>query len=121
LDWCVKDHAQANHPPVARLRGELRRTAKAGQKIELDASDSSDPDGHKLQFEWAYYPEPGSYHGPAITIQNAATSRATFVAPKVSATETIHIILVVTDEGSPPLTRYQRLVITVTSDADIGR
>jgi hypothetical protein len=117
LDWCVKDHAHANHPPVARVRGDLRRAAKAGQKIELDATNSSDPDGQKLQFEWVYYPEPGSYHGPAITIQNAATSRATLVVPKVSATETIHILLIVTDQGSPPLTRYQRLVITVTPDA----
>ena len=38
---------------------------------------------------------------------------ASFVAPKVSTPETIHVILAVTDNGTPALTRYQRVVVTV--------
>lgn len=32
---------------------------------------------------------------------------------KVTKPGTIHIILAVTDQGTPPLTRYQRVIITV--------
>src|SRR3546814_4850241 len=63
LDWCVNGYAQANHPPVARLQGALRRTVRPGATITLDASSSTDPDGQSLRFEWVYYPEAGTYRG----------------------------------------------------------
>jgi dienelactone hydrolase len=113
LDWCVKDFRHANHPPVARVQGELRRTVKSGETVMLDASGSTDPDGQPLRFEWVYYPEAGTYRGEPIEIANAAAARASFAAPKVDAGQTVHVILMVTDEGSPPLTRYQRVVVTV--------
>ena len=113
LDWCVNDFAHANHPPVARVAGELRRTVTSGQQVLLDASASSDPDGQPLRFEWFHYPEPGSYRGPALDIQGATSARASFSAPRVESPQTLHVILTVTDSGTPPLTRYQRLVLTV--------
>ena len=79
----------------------------------LDAGDSTDPDGNDLTFEWVYYPEPGSYRGPPPAIRDAASPRASFVAPKVESARTVHVILTVTDAGSPPLTRYQRVIVTV--------
>jgi hypothetical protein len=51
LDWCVTDYAQANHPPNPRVKGTLNRTAKTGEKVWLDATDSSDPDNNPLRFE----------------------------------------------------------------------
>jgi hypothetical protein len=114
LDWCVTDFAGANHPPVARVTGDLRRSAKPGDKVILDASESTDPDHHRLKFEWIYYPEPGSYRGPAPAIEQATSPHALFVAPQVESDQILHIILTVTDEGSPPLTRYQRLIVTIS-------
>jgi len=40
--------------------------------------------------------------------------RVEFVAPKVEKTETIHVILRVTDKGRPPLSRYKRIIVTIT-------
>lgn len=113
LDWCVKDFAHANHPPVARVKGELRRTLNPGQEVLLDAGDSSDPDGQPLRFEWVHYPEPGSYRGPAVEIQDARSPRASFIAPRVEYPQTLHVLLILTDSGQPPLTRYQRVVLTI--------
>ena len=38
---------------------------------------------------------------------------AAFVAPRVTKPETLHIILAVTDQGAPPLTRYERIIVTI--------
>ena len=35
-------------------------------------------------------------------------------APKVEKPETLHFILRVTDKGTPPLSRYERVIVTVT-------
>jgi hypothetical protein len=114
LDWCTTNFATANHPPIARVSGELRRSVVSGEQVVLDASGSTDPDGQGLKFEWVLYSEPGSYRGPAPTIRGAASSKASFTAPRVNVDQTIHMILVVTDDGSPPLTRYQRAIVTVS-------
>jgi hypothetical protein len=113
LDWCVNGYGQANHPPVARVKDGARRTAKAGETVTLDAAGSTDPDGQPLRFEWVYYPEAGTYRGETVKIASVASARASFVTPGVDAEQTTHIVLIVTDEGSPPLTRYQRVIVTV--------
>jgi len=71
LNWCVSDFAHANHPPVARIRGEQTRTASPGQSIILDASESSDPDHDELNFEWILYPECTDYRAPLPEVQNS--------------------------------------------------
>lgn len=110
MRWPCK---QANHPPVARVKGKLQRTITPGDTVVLDADESTDPDGHRMTFEWVHYPEPGSYRGPAPTIRKATSALASFTAPLVDSAQTIHIVLSVTDSGSPPLTRYQRVIVTV--------
>lgn len=113
LDWCVKAPAQANHPPLARIAGPNARKVQAGSRIELNAEGSSDPDGDALSFHWECYPEPGSYRGE-LEIENADRANATLVVPAVQKEETIHLILTATDNGTPPLSRYQRVILTVT-------
>ncbi len=113
MDWCVKDFAGANHPPRPVVRGDLRRMARSGERIELDASPSTDPDGQRLSFEWSVYPEAGTYDGPDPEINDATSARAGLTAPKVDVPRSIHLILAVTDSGSPPLTRYRRVILTV--------
>ena len=49
----------------------------------------------------------------ALMIAEADSPEARFTAPAVTKAETIHLILTVTDHGAPPLSRYQRVVVTV--------
>lgn len=82
-----------------------------GESIRLSAAESSDPDGDALTFGWAAYPEVSTHRG--VLASQAEGSVLVFEAPPVTAPETIHRIVAVTDRGSPPLTRYQRIVCTV--------
>jgi hypothetical protein len=117
LDWCVKPFDQANHPPQVVVNGLedkefLRLQAHAGSELKLDASASRDPDGDRLSYEWCVYPEPGTYRGP-VTILGTNAAVSTVQIPADASGQTIHVVLTVTDNGQPPLTRYRRAVITV--------
>jgi hypothetical protein len=112
MDWCVRDYADANHPPVARIAGGLRRTIKSGDTVRLDASSSTDPDNDRLVFGWRFYPEAGTYRGPTIELVEGEKA-VSFRAPVVEKAETIHVLLMLTDAGEPALTRYARCVLTV--------
>jgi hypothetical protein len=113
LDWCVADFQDANHPPEPRIKGSLRRTVAPGANVSLDAGDSTDPDGHELRYEWMFSPEAGSYLGPFPALRSSGTAQTSFIAPNVDMAHTIHLILAVTDRGSPPLTRYARVIVAV--------
>jgi hypothetical protein len=115
LDWCVKEFDQANHPPRPVLNGDeslkaVEITARPGQRIKLDATGSSDIDKDELSYTWRFYPEAGTYLG-WIDIENANKINASLIVPNDASGAVLHILLVLTDNGSPPLTRYRRLVI----------
>ena len=115
MDWTIRPYAGANHPPIPTLRHPDAITVKSGEYINLDARDSSDPDGDSLSFLWFHYPEAGTYKNERLKIAGAENmARAHVVAPKVEKPETVHMILKVTDKGSPPLSRYKRVIVTVT-------
>lgn len=112
MDWCTKSYAEANHPPVPVLAGPEEITVKSGEGIGLDASGSYDPDGDNLSFLWFSYPEAGSYRKRIIT--DAQNSHGFWtVAPEVQKKETAHIILKVTDKGTPQLSRYKRIIVNI--------
>lgn len=112
-DWCVKDYNSANHPPVVRLKNTpLNITAKAGSKIKLDATLTTDPDGDNLSFKWWHYTEAGTYNGNALLESKNAKTKIT-IPHDAQSRATIHMICEVTDSGTPALTRYQRVIITV--------
>jgi len=113
LDWCVKDYAHANHPPMVRVMGGSQRRAHSGERVELNVEGSRDPDGQKLKFNWIFYREAGTYQGPWPAMEGADEAVASFVAPKVAEPQTIHAIVIATDDGQPPLTRYGRVVVSV--------
>lgn len=111
-DWAVRSYANANHAPVAATNHPAALTVRSGATVALDASGSSDPDGDVLSYKWWIYDEVGTYPG-AVSIANSRSRSASLVAPRVSAPQTVHVILEVQDGGSPRLTRYQRIVLTV--------
>ena len=118
LEWCVKDFAHANHPPQVHLQGEASRRplfaeAPAGQTLTLSAAGTVDPDGNRLSYQWIVYPEAGSYAG-AVPIDNAGSEHCTVHVPADAGWKTIHVILQATDDGSPPLARYRRMMIAGT-------
>ena len=110
-DWCVKSFDEANHPPVVKLESDLDIAAKPGDKIKLGAGESFDPDGDELNYSWWQYEEADTYNG---SIQIADSQNTFLTIPKdANSGETIHIVCEVKDNGTPQLTRYQRMIITV--------
>ncbi len=112
MDWCTKSYKEANHPPVVVLSHAARLTIKSGESFSLDAGASTDPDGDNLSFLWFHYPEAGSYK--TLVTTSAENAHGIFaVAPEVQKKETLHFIVQVTDKGTPALSGYQRVVVTV--------
>jgi hypothetical protein len=112
-DWCVKSYEQANHPPIVKLTHALDLKARPGQKMSLNAKGTIDPDDDTLTYRWWQYEEADTYDG-AIEILDAGKQEALFTVPdNVGEGQTIHIICEVTDTGTPPLTRYQRVVVEI--------
>ena len=131
MDWTIRDYAHANHHPVVEVNGQsgtapIMLDARVGQPITLDASGSRDPDGNELRFVWFHYPEAGSADGnlAGVTIAGADSAKAVVTptaacrpkwlpVPIACTTGTAHVILAVTDDGSPTLTSYRRVILTV--------
>lgn len=136
MEWTVADYAHANHNPVLKVNGQsgsapILMDARVGKSVILDAEGSQDPDGQHLHYLWRQYLEAGATGAglAAVTIEGSDTPKAT-VTPTTSCrpqwlpglarcteTGTAHIILAVTDDGSPQLTSYRRIILTVHSKA----
>lgn len=112
LDWGLQPPDAANHAPIAALASDPRPVVRPGAVVPLSAAGSVDPDGDALSYRWWLYPDPGTYAGEVV-IEGADWAEATLIAPAVDAPVVLHLILTVTDHGTPPLRSYRRVVITV--------
>ncbi len=113
MDWSVKNYTDANHPPLPQLTHSNRLEVTSGDIVTLDAGESTDPDGDSLSYLWFNYPEAGSYQMP-ISIEGAENiHHVEFKAPDVDTPQTAHFILRLTDKGTPRLSRYQRVIVTI--------
>ena len=131
MAWTVADFKHANHNPMAIVNGKgdtkpIEMDVRVGQSITLDAGQSSDPDGQPIHYHWFHYAEAGLADGnlAAVTLTGADTAQVTvqadatcrpFWLPMIpcKGDGVAHIILAVTDEGSPRLTSYRRVILHV--------
>ena len=111
-DWCVRDYKNANHPPQARVAGLLDRTAHPNDRVKLNAEPSTDPDGDRLTYKWWQYTDVDTCEAVLNISTVKDNSVGSFVVPNEPG-KNIHVILEVTDNGNPPLTRYQRVIIAI--------
>ncbi len=110
-DWCVKSYKDANHAPKVLVKQGNKLTVKAGESIDLNAV-TADSDGNKVLVRFWQYQEIGT--SPEKVSIDSTGNRAKISVPKnAKVGHTIHIIVEAKDNGTPKLTRYQRVILTV--------
>jgi hypothetical protein len=90
--------------------------------MELDCSNSYDPDGDALSAYWFQYTEAGTCkesllgtHAPNQKYMHDV------VVPDVKEACTIHLILRLTDMGTPAMTSYKRVIFNVLPASSRGK
>jgi len=114
MDWCVKNYDECNHAPVAAVNGSKDKkplviSAKKGDDIILDASQSFDPDNNEINFEWLVYPELSGQDKAAI--QKTEREKAYLEINNIQSSGSLSLLLRVTDNGNPQLVGYKRILI----------
>ena len=82
-----------NNPPAAIARSNPADPIYVNQLVELDATASSDPDGHALTYSWLQL---NSSSEDTVSITNASSASAQFTAP--AAATNLSFQLTITDE-----------------------
>lgn len=91
--------------------------AYPGETVQMDASETSDPDDDDLSYHWWNYREAEQFRGdpPAVEIRDSRSEQAAIEIPEDAEEREYHVILTVTDDGEPNLSRYRRVVLDVQS------
>lgn len=110
MKWAVTSRfVDANHEPIVKVMGPSKLLVNPGQTVKLHAQ-VSDPDGDVVLTKWFQMPA-GSYE-KVIEIENSGSETASVTIPNDMAPgQTIHLIVQVTDDGIPALTKYQRIIL----------
>jgi hypothetical protein len=112
MNWTTKSYKESNHPPLAILDIPAKFSVHSGAELNLKAH-GSDPDGDSLSFLWFQYFEAGTLKEKIKFPVAENLQEVALVAPKVDHPETVHFILRVTDKGTPPISRYKRVIVTI--------
>jgi hypothetical protein len=84
-------------------------SAKAGQEIDLHI-DAKDPDKNTVQLKAWCYAEAGSGNATIVLHEKTAIAKIPAAAKKG---DSFHFIIEGNDNGTPSLTRYKRVIVTV--------
>ena len=79
-----------NHAPVADTTGSTQ-TVDEETQVTLDGSQSSDPDGDSITYQWT------QVSGPTVTLSDLNSANPSFTAPQVTDTTYLEFKLVVND------------------------
>ena len=112
MQWA--DTGTGNHNPVAVINGTqdlkpMEITANPGQKLKFDASDSYDPEGDRLAFNWWFQEFPDETDYP--TVNSPETAKVSITLPAKAQGKTFHLICEIHDDGPFNLTAYRRIII----------
>jgi len=113
MQWTLTPlRSQGNHPPSVRIAGADSVRVRPGEVVTL-AGHTADPDGDRVTTRWWQYREEGTYPG-TVTLDPSGSHRVAIAVPAdATRGQTISVILQGTDNGSFPLTRYDRAIIRV--------
>lgn len=113
LKWSVTSKfSDTNHEPKVRIKEPSAVSIRPGSTVRVEG-EISDPDHNEVKIIWWQDKDGGTYAGD-IRFSDPAALRTTFRVPDdAQPGQTINLILEATDNGTPPLTRYQRLVLRI--------
>lgn len=114
MEWA--DTGRGNINPVVIVNEDyslspVLLTTTSGQKVDLDASASYDPNDDKLSFRWWIQSDIGNC--PQDVILSGKDSHAILTIPNTTQEAEIHVICEVHDNGSIPLAAYRRIIIKI--------
>ena len=75
---------------------------------------ASDPDGNAVAVRWWRWKDVDTYPGDVSISDPTALATRLQVPEDATPGQTIQMVLEATDDGTPALTRYQRVVVSVT-------
>lgn len=114
MKWSVTPtYAGANHEPSVAIRGNARISARPGETVRLEGT-VSDPDGNAVAVRWWRWKDVDTYPGEVRLADPGALVTQLRVPDDATPGETIQLVLEGTDDGTPALTRYARIVVFVT-------
>ena len=113
LKWSVTPKfSDANHEPRISIKGKGELLVRPGITVRLEG-EVSDPDHNAVQVTWWQDSVAGTYPSEIRLSDQAGLSTKFRVPSDAQPGSTINVILEATDDGKPPLTRYQRFVVRV--------
>ena len=118
MKWSVTPtYAGANHEPTVTIRGSARVSAHPGDTVRLEGM-ALDPDGDAVTVQWWRWKDVDTY--PGVVSLSEPTALVTHLQVPNDATpgQTIQLVLEGTDSGTPRLTRYQRVTVSVARRSD---
>lgn len=115
LRWSVTPaYEDANHEPTVSLQGSPRLSVRPGDTVRLQGV-VADPDDDAVSVKWWQWKEVGTYPGEVSFSDRATLDTDVRVPADAEPGQTIQLVLEAMDDGTPPLTRYQRVLLTVAN------